>query len=305
MTSDDFDKEKLHLSAHALANALTRCATVPKLKRLRLRKAEFNGWWVDIVQLNDSLSICLFLDHMVSDTERGYWVGFSSIDERAMRKIVRTRPKGMPVREWAEPPIDTGVPIEEYWDAIDTSYFGIYFEPGMPLDICRALGFICEVLPTIPGFETAVKVDAVGLDIVALENDPSLIDQETTRKQLINARIGQGDYRRELDREWDSKCAVLGISNRSVLRASHAKPWKLANNAERLDKNNGLLLAAHLDALFDVGLITFASTGQMLIADELPQSDRDALNLGGALRKKPSPELADYLNFHQANCYKG
>lgn len=40
----------------------------------------------------------------------------------------------------------------------------------------------------------------------------------------------------------------------ALLRASHAKPWKDSSDAEHLDVYNGLLLAVHLDALFDRGI---------------------------------------------------
>jgi putative restriction endonuclease len=39
-----------------------------------------------------------------------------------------------------------------------------------------------------------------------------------------------------------------------MLRASHIKPWSDCSNRERLDPLNGLLLVAHIDALFDNGL---------------------------------------------------
>ncbi len=92
---------------------------------------------------------------------------------------------------------------------------------------------------------------------------------------------------------------MLGITNRRVLRASHVKPWKLSNNTERLDPHNGLLLAAHLDALFDAGLITFSPSGEMIIADELSASDKEMLHLGTQLRHKPSAQLDSYLQHHR------
>jgi predicted restriction endonuclease len=161
----------------------------------------------------------------------------------------------------------------------------------------RAVSFVCEVLATVPGFESSVTVNDVGLDIAVLESDASL--KPTTRKQLIDARIGQGEYRQGLEKLWDNKCAVLGITNRRVLRASHVKPWKLSNNNERLDPHNGLLLAAHLDALFDAGLITFTSSGDMIVAPELSKSDREQLRLGARLRREPSGKLAEFLEIHR------
>src|ERR1700730_15635390 len=42
---------------------------------------------------------------------------------------------------------------------------------------------------------------------------------------------------------------------------------------ERLDPENGILLAAHIDALFDRGLITFLDDGAMLISKRVSDHD--------------------------------
>ena len=48
---------------------------------------------------------------------------------------------------------------------------------------------------------------------------------------------------------------------------------------ERLDVYNGLLLAPHVDALFDGGWVTFLPTGAMLLSDRLPESALGSLGL--------------------------
>lgn len=192
-----------------------------------------------------------------------------------------------------DPPADLRWPILEKWED-DACYYGVYFEPGGGVELGRALGFLCDVLRMIPQIE--VRLDDTSLDLVAIDHDPSL--EATTRKQLIDARIGQGAYRQGLEERWGGKCAVLGVTNKRVLRASHVKPWRLSNNQERLDPNNGLLLSAHLDALFDAGLITFSSSGDMIVASDLLGSYRELLQLGARLRHKPSPELQRYLQYH-------
>jgi hypothetical protein len=96
---------------------------------------------------------------------------------------------------------------------------------------------------------------------------------ETTRQALINARIGQGGYRRRMLRLWGGKCAVTGCSVEQVLVASHAKPWASCSNQERLDVYNGLLLAASVDRLFDIGLISFDEEGKLLVSDRLRDDD--------------------------------
>jgi hypothetical protein len=48
------------------------------------------------------------------------------------------------------------------------------------------------------------------------------------------------------------------------LRASHCKPWRDADNAERLDGDNGLLLTPDADHLFDRGFVSFDDNGGVL-----------------------------------------
>ncbi len=104
-------------------------------------------------------------------------------------------------------------------------------------------------------------------DIEQIQEQTAL--KETTRKALIDARVGQGKFRQDLNQLWNGACPVTGCSVDAVLRASHIKPWRSSSNKERLDPHNGLLLAAHLDALFDAGLISFADDGSMLVSDQI------------------------------------
>ena len=58
---------------------------------------------------------------------------------------------------------------------------------------------------------------------------------------------------------------MTGCENGALLRASHIKPWRNSDNHDRLYPYNGLLLAAHLDAAFDAGLISFSDEGRLLV----------------------------------------
>jgi hypothetical protein len=133
-------------------------------------------------------------------------------------------------------------------------------------------------------------------DIARIEED---VPRETTKTALIDARLGQGKFRDDLMRVWGGRCAVTGCSVVEVLRASHVKPWRRSSNKERLDPQNGLLLGAHLDALFDAGLISFDDEGLMLISKRVREKDREQLRLSGALRGSPSEELKQYLAYHR------
>jgi putative restriction endonuclease len=65
----------------------------------------------------------------------------------------------------------------------------------------------------------------------------------TERIRLVNARIGQGVFRTNLQK-FEKKCRITGISRPPLLIASHIKPWRLCSSSfERLDGQNGLLLA--------------------------------------------------------------
>ena len=89
---------------------------------------------------------------------------------------------------------------------------------------------------------------------------------------LINARKGQGVYRKSLEEYWESRCSITGTpdSNKGkLLIASHIKPWADSNNSERMDQFNGLLLIPNLDKAFDRGYITFDRSGAILISSQL------------------------------------
>ena len=86
---------------------------------------------------------------------------------------------------------------------------------------------------------------------------------------------------------------------REVLRASHIKPWKDCNNGERLDGDNGLLLVANIDALFDRGLISFGADGSIIRSKSLSEGDLKMLTGCRVARIEFSPQQADYMRFHR------
>ena len=116
---------------------------------------------------------------------------------------------------------------------------------------------------------------------------------------LVSARRGQGKFRRDLLLKWNNSCAVTDITIPEALIASHVKPWRESTDQERLDSNNGLLLNASLDSLFDNYLISFNGDGQMLVSSKIDDSQRVALAIPKPLKRKPSFELRKYLEFHE------
>ncbi|MBA4160154.1 MAG: hypothetical protein H0X65_22235, partial [Gemmatimonadetes bacterium] len=50
---------------------------------------------------------------------------------------------------------------------------------------------------------------------------------------IVRQRVGQDLFREPLLEHWERRCAVTGLDMPELIRASHAKPWKDATDAER------------------------------------------------------------------------
>ncbi len=123
---------------------------------------------------------------------------------------------------------------------------------------------------------------------------------QTTRQQLMEARVGQGIFRLNVLRMWYYQCAVTGITTAQVIRASHIKPWKACTDAERLDPCNGIPLVATLDCLFDRGLIGFQDDGQICISSTVDARDAELLQLSDMqLKRRLQKRSLPYVRYHR------
>lgn len=86
--------------------------------------------------------------------------------------------------------------------------------------------------------------------------------------QIVKARRGQGLFKTNV-RMVEDHCRVTGVTNMKHLRASHIKPWVDSTRDEKLDGYNGLLLAPHVDHLFDRGFISFENRGDVIVSRNL------------------------------------
>lgn len=179
-----------------------------------------------------------------------------------------------------------------------SSKVGIAFDIATPQDLAAFIDLLIgSTRVAIDPMLEIQRTAAAGL----LEEDPQFTAApETVRQQLIDARVGQGRFRKELLTWWDGQCAVTGATVSDVLVASHIKPWVQSDNIERLDMYNGLLLSATLDRLFDRGLIGFAADGRLIRSRRI--SDEDLARLGIApdcrLRRVATRHLP-YLALHR------
>lgn len=117
-------------------------------------------------------------------------------------------------------------------------------------------------------------------------------------KKIVKARVSQGSFRRLLLLE-HHHCNLCDISTTSVLRASHIKEWAEASKEERIDANNGLLLCANHDALFDRHLISFEpDTGNICISASIDDEQRNALNISESARLSMNERMKAYMQIH-------
>ena len=149
--------------------------------------------------------------------------------------------------------------------------------------------------------QQVMENDFVDEDFKFIETDTAL--SETMKLSLRRARIGQGNYRRELLKQWKFSCSVTGYRDERFLIASHIKPWRLSSNSERLDRFNGLILTPNLDKAFDRGLISFAQKdGRIIISNYFSQPEK--LGIYSDLKLLDLPfELKNYLDFHESQIF--
>lgn len=129
------------------------------------------------------------------------------------------------------------------------------------------------------------------------------LPQTTEAERMVVQRVGQDLFRSALMDYWQGRCCVTGLAVPALLRASHIKPWaKCQSDDERLDVFNGLLLAPHIDALFDGGWISFSDQGELLVSRGLPFAARTSLGVSSDWTiRSLKPAHMPYLNFHRIN----
>ena len=143
-------------------------------------------------------------------------------------------------------------------------------------------------------FRNVESVEVIDHDEVAsvIENYANL--QETERSAIVKSRIGQGLFRKELIKKYNSSCVITGINEKKLLIA-------VCTNAERLSVENGLLLSPTFDKLFDCGLISFADSGRILISSQLSAEVVSKLHISATdtFNLKASQELKQNLEYHR------
>lgn len=123
--------------------------------------------------------------------------------------------------------------------------------------------------------------------------------EKTEREAIVKSRIGQGRFREKILGKYGA-CVITGIDIPRVLVASHIKPWAVSTNEERICEDNGLLLSATYDRLFDSGLISFSREGKMLVSHFVTEQNRQKLKIasGEQYDLLCNSKMKTFLEYH-------
>lgn len=166
--------------------------------------------------------------------------------------------------------------------------FGLDFSFSSRLAIQRFLDVLIDTPRPIDNEPDAGHSDVADVD--------PRTETETTRA----ARLKQSKFRSDLLKLHKGRCILTEIDMPDLLRASHIKPWAKSTHKERVDPDNGLLLAVHLDGLFDKGLISFDESGKVIISEKVTALTRRALSIDAEWQMKISgSRQAEYMRYHR------
>ncbi len=129
------------------------------------------------------------------------------------------------------------------------------------------------------------------------------LPKSTEAERLVVQRIGQDLFRAALMSRWNASCPLTGITDPTLLRASHIIPWAACEtDAERLNPDNGLLLSALWDAAFDKGLVSFSETGEPLFSTLLSAEARNHLTWSAPIpiNREQQARMRWHRQFHFA-----
>lgn len=130
---------------------------------------------------------------------------------------------------------------------------------------------------------------------------------ENRKMNLIEARKGQGEYRRKLLEDCHF-CPFTNVNDERLLIASHIKPWVKSDEREKVDPKNGFALTPTYDKLFDQGYITFNPDKTLKVSPWISPMNQNRLNIYDG-KKINNLQLDDsreqYLEYHREHIFKG
>lgn len=126
------------------------------------------------------------------------------------------------------------------------------------------------------------------------------------KETLIQARVGQGDYRNKLLEECPF-CPFTMVNDERLLIASHIKPWAKSDDNEKIDPKNGYMFTPTFDRLFDRGFITFNDDKTIEVSPWLSPMNQKRLGIytSKLIANLPIDEKRkEYLQYHREKIFK-
>lgn len=165
--------------------------------------------------------------------------------------------------------------------------------------------------------ESQVLASRFGTDSILVIDEPE--EQEyireykgqTTKSQLLNARLCQSFFRRAVLSSYRNICCVCELDLPPLLTASHIIPWSKSEQL-RADPQNGLCLCALHDRAFDRGIISVDDSLKITVSSLTDSSSaliteqtlKHFRNERIRLPQRFSPN-SEYLRWHHVNIFKG
>ncbi|KZK81218.1 hypothetical protein PsAD13_04167 [Pseudovibrio sp. Ad13] len=167
--------------------------------------------------------------------------------------------------------------------------------PGLARFCFDTLAELYEVMPRI--YSLAVSLPDAPLQ--EYQRRTRGLPKTTEAERLVVQRIGQDIFRERLIDYWQGRCPLTGITDLSLLKASHIKPWRdCDSDEERLDVHNGLLLSALWDAAFDDRLLTFDKDGQVKLSALISTEAKTCLGTAD-IRLPLTDRHQEYMKHHR------
>ncbi len=162
-----------------------------------------------------------------------------------------------------------------------------YNQIGYLTNLLRKLDDIVFIKNELYFTEDAKQIFGENLEIITRKRNPYL--------HLI--------YKNQLKEESfalfeSEKCMVEQLAY-PVLIASHIKPFFMSNEFESYDPNNGFLLSRNIDALFDLGYITFDNEGTIIFSDKVSKDVIQFISIYKLENVFLNEKRLEYLEFHR------
>jgi hypothetical protein len=175
----------------------------------------------------------------------------------------------------------------------------------------------CSFSEFFSGFPMSSNPTTVWIDPNAYEAPPDETSDETpdittsyppglSYMAWVALRANHHIFVRNLKKARGAACSLTGILAPHLVHAAHIVPWNIAEGKEKTSEHNGLMLCAHLHALFDGHLLSFDDEGRVLISSMMPENVRALVASGGSTRLKhtPGPQQVKFLERHRSAARK-